>query len=232
MLDQAAHQIAAEVEGEVRRLLPLSPASAATVYHELAKQLECAVAWFDAKHPPLEPIACRPGCAACCKQHVAVSPLELLALWHWLEARPSLLAALRAPIATAAAQIRGTHREARFLRRIACPLLAADGRCQVYEARPLLCRAQTSYVPSACAPPRAQKPQHAASAIVGAGLARGVGAAYGVPWGLELALGLALILEDPTIVERWAQGDFTGAERAKLSSGGRAGLRLPVVQGS
>ena len=72
----------------------------------------------------------------------------------------------------------------------------------------------------------------AQSVVVGAGLVRGAGAAYGMPWGLELALGLALILEDPTIVERWAQGDLTGAERAKLSSGGRAGLRLPVVQGS
>lgn len=76
-----------------------------------------------------EQFACRPGCESCCHQRFSVFEVEA------------------APIREALAQLARTDGEAR--RRVrargqdsglrACALLL-DGRCSVYEQRPLICR--------------------------------------------------------------------------------------------
>ena len=70
---------------------------------------------------------CGPGCDACCQQDLAVLPLEALAILAGLERMPS--------------------EERRPLRQAArdgappCPLLRpGDGRCALYEHRPIICR--------------------------------------------------------------------------------------------
>lgn len=88
--------------------------------------------------------ACREGCAHCCHFPVGVTYPEVLAL------RAALAddACLRARVledARASASLGWGELVGR-----ACPLLK-DGRCAVYDARPLPCRALASRDDSACA---------------------------------------------------------------------------------
>lgn len=72
-----------------------------------------------------ENMACRPGCDSCCR-HLALFPVEAYALVAALSVcPPSDQTAIRARAKTATPA--------------ACPLLV-DGRCQLYTARPLICR--------------------------------------------------------------------------------------------
>lgn len=71
---------------------------------------------------------CGEGCHACCLPGLTVSTVEAAALGEFLQARPALVAELRA---LRAAAPHGTTR---------CAFLRASGACAVYEARPLVCR--------------------------------------------------------------------------------------------
>jgi hypothetical protein len=64
-----------------------------------------------------ERLACRPGCAHCCKQF-SVLPVEAAVLRSAISALESLPEA----------------------KQDSCPLLTAEGLCAVYESRPLICR--------------------------------------------------------------------------------------------
>ena len=71
-------------------------------------------------------MACRPGCASCCRQ-ISVSAIEALVLWRALQDLPSGVAAAHREAATAAVAAE------------VCPLLEG-GLCRLYAARPLICR--------------------------------------------------------------------------------------------
>jgi Fe-S-cluster containining protein len=77
-----------------------------------------------------EHIECRPGCSECCHQSFRVSELEG--------------EMLRAGLAAAAPEVQRevSARAAAYQsgRGEACPALAGDGTCQVYEHRPRICR--------------------------------------------------------------------------------------------
>ena len=77
-----------------------------------------------------EHIACRPGCSECCHQTFRVSELEGELL------RAGLAAATPA-VQTEIVARAGAYQPGRGE---ACPALAVDGTCQVYEHRPRICR--------------------------------------------------------------------------------------------
>jgi hypothetical protein len=81
--------------------------------------------------------SCRAGCDACCQAWLTVNPVEA-------EAVLSRLAAL-SDAARQRVRRRGERelaREAEGTAQPRCAMLEEDGRCAVYEARPLVCRTQ------------------------------------------------------------------------------------------
>lgn len=95
--------------------------------------------------------ACKTGCSHCCYQPVSVHPYDLVALVKAIDALPPgrrrpALAGLRKLTSVPLGQ-----RLARgFAKANRCPLLGRDGRCQVYEGRPLSCRFYLSLSEEAC----------------------------------------------------------------------------------
>lgn len=103
-------------------------------------------------------VTCTRGCSACCRHFVSsVEPFELIALDHHLKSRPEyadlMVAAFRRATVfdgilreeTAKADRNEEEAEDRalyryFLRGHACPFLAGDGTCGVYDHRPMACR--------------------------------------------------------------------------------------------
>ena len=75
-------------------------------------------------------IQCRPGCSECCHQTFRVSEVEGALLREGLAAAP---AAVRARIVDRARAYAPDTRAP-------CPALSDDGRCQLYEHRPRICR--------------------------------------------------------------------------------------------
>jgi hypothetical protein len=96
--------------------------------------------------------ACSPGCASCCHVHVDATAPEILAVAAHLRSSlpPEALLALRGRLAAHAGRVRDLGDEARWAARIPCALLGDDGRCTVYAARPLRCRAFHSTSADAC----------------------------------------------------------------------------------
>jgi Fe-S-cluster containining protein len=96
--------------------------------------------------------ACSPGCASCCHVHVDATAPEILAVAAHLRATLSeeALAALRDRLAAHDGHVRDLSDEARWEARIPCALLGDDGRCTVYPARPLRCRAFHSTSAEVC----------------------------------------------------------------------------------
>ena len=81
-------------------------------------------------------LACRSGCSACCEVWLSVCPVEAQQL-------RAALARLPQP-ARAAIAARGRREREREQQgeRPRCAMLDPEGRCGVYEARPLVCRTQ------------------------------------------------------------------------------------------
>lgn len=82
-------------------------------------------------------MACGPGCSSCCHAWLSVCAVEEAQLTAAVAALPE---AKRAELAE-----RGEHeleREQRGEPQPRCAMLDADGRCAVYEYRPLVCRTQ------------------------------------------------------------------------------------------
>jgi Fe-S-cluster containining protein len=85
-------------------------------------------------------LACAAGCAWCCYQQVAVEPLEAIAIArHIAELPAETRAALAQRLAETDERTRGLGLLARARLKEPCAFLA-DGRCSIYEVRPLRCR--------------------------------------------------------------------------------------------
>lgn len=100
------------------------------------------------------PVACQSGCAHCCYQAVGVSVPEVLALEAHIRATrtPQQLDELVARVRAADDLTRGLSSAQRLSPELPCPFLGLeDGRCSVYEARPLACRGTNSLDAKACA---------------------------------------------------------------------------------
>jgi len=81
-------------------------------------------------------LACRQGCAHCCKQSVLVYAPEAFRIAALMRERAEAAAAMR----DAAERLSGSKYGGGNVRWMSCPLLSDDS-CSVYEARPLNCRA-------------------------------------------------------------------------------------------
>lgn len=163
------------------------PAAAAVAVHAAAAPLLAA--------RPDAPRACAAGCAACCRFPVGVRLGEALRLAVGLAEAPALAAAVRADAAaTAATPWAGLVGRP-------CPLLV-DGRCAVYDARPLPCRALASADATACAEalspaPAAAVPRDEVAWWRGLGLAAALDAGSDVA-PRELRSALAAVLAAPS----------------------------------
>jgi hypothetical protein len=91
-------------------------------------------------------LACRPGCAACCRASVTVTPVEAIRLAR----HPNAAAARERLVAGVAAGAGQSWMERSRSGRM-CAFLDGEGRCTVYDARPLTCRAWTSTDAKLCA---------------------------------------------------------------------------------
>lgn len=168
-------------------------------------------------------IACAAGCAICCHQHVAVALVEAVAIAGAIadDAR------LAQRVAEAAPRISALPALERRRARIPCPFLEDDGRCGIYEIRPVrcrgvhsrdveLCRSQTERPDAAAAERAARREvphafplvpvQIADAALTGLALAQqDAGIATDT---LELVSALGLLLRDPGR----AQASMTGQD--------------------
>lgn len=97
-------------------------------------------------------VDCMAGCAFCCCQRIGVRAHEVLMLVRWLRDHRSAeeLAALQEKAETAAAGLADMTYKERGAARTPCVLLAKDGTCSAYEARPAACRRYLSGNVRAC----------------------------------------------------------------------------------
>jgi hypothetical protein len=167
--------------------------------------------------PGKEKWACRQGCSFCCHNAVSVSPPETFRLAQHVRALPE---AERAPLVARlrerAAEVAGLTLEEQAKRRTPCALLASDGSCGAYAARPLPCRGMNSLDAAACegvftGAPKARIPVDSGwFTVTGAhNLAlrlatRDVGLA---PLRYELHDALVRALDEPDAERRWLAGE-------------------------
>ncbi|HLT38984.1 MAG TPA: YkgJ family cysteine cluster protein [Enhygromyxa sp.] len=93
--------------------------------------------------------ACAAGCNFCCHIPVVATPPELVRLARAVDAHPDA-ARLRARILANAERVDELEEEQLFASRLPCALLDEHGRCSVYAARPLACRAHVSFSREPC----------------------------------------------------------------------------------
>jgi Fe-S-cluster containining protein len=99
---------------------------------------------FEVENPLPQPVACKPGCDACCHNLAELTPPEALALgqhihWHFPEAaRDRVLSRVAQNLALATGKTKMAL--AAMRRDLPCPLLQGHA-CSVYPLRPLVCRA-------------------------------------------------------------------------------------------
>jgi len=113
---------------------------------------DAEVAALAASDPPAAPLACAPGCASCCHMGVDVTVFEAAAVAVHLETavRPAERARLQRRVLETAARTKGMDPHDRRRAAVPCAFLGDDGRCAVYEARPVLCRATMATDAAAC----------------------------------------------------------------------------------
>ncbi|MSP21084.1 MAG: hypothetical protein EXQ93_06135 [Alphaproteobacteria bacterium] len=93
-----------------------------------------------------ESVACRKGCAFCCHMAVEATIVEAILVWRRAAQSPALTAAVHASVAQSA----NIEAHERWRKKHPCPMLGADGACQVYEDRPGGCRAFVSVDARTC----------------------------------------------------------------------------------
>lgn len=155
-------------------------------------------------------IECGPGCNACCYQNVEVSIPEAV-LVSMQVADPT--DPRRATIFETVEAIGALRNEDRVRTGRPCPLLV-DGKCSVYENRPLLCRATLSPCRQSCYDTLGGEavlqiypvPQFFAVGDKDAlrGICKDLGLQYD---NVDLVQTVATILNDPSTVVRWAAGE-------------------------
>ena len=170
--------------------------------------------------PPAGRPACRAGCACCCAIPVSVHPAEALYLALQLRARlhAGARAALVARLRQRVEARRGWTVEQRRTHQRRCVFLKADGRCGMYDARPLACRGYTSQSAEACQEDRAPIPVHEGVMSATSGVSYGLveaTAALGLESArYELESAVLRAVEVPDATARWLRGErvFAGCE--------------------
>jgi Fe-S-cluster containining protein len=153
-----------------------------------------------------KPVACKEGCAYCCRLHVGVTGPETIAIVEHLRTTLSAeeLEAVKARVATLDDQTRGMDSVQRARTGLPCALLV-DNRCSVYPVRPLSCQGWNSFDVAKCeqssARPLTTIPsdamQIALCHTIRQGLKEGLGQAGLSGADLELTAALRIALNDP-----------------------------------
>lgn len=199
---------------------PRSVSSAVMTFH---RRIDEVVAATLAGHGVQ--LACKPGCHYCCHLAVEVQPQEAFALAEWLRRHRSA-EELAAVIARLRSNVAETRRlgAARKQANIACALLADDGACTAYEARPAACRRMHSLDVEPCRASHANPgdaaleiPAHAAlshNAAVIAAQAQQAARSEGLNAdSVDMNPALLDALDNPKALRRWRDGKkpFPGA---------------------
>lgn len=195
-------------------------------------------------------LACNAGCAWCCYQHVAVEPLEAVAIARHIETLPAQARAeLERRLAEVDRKTRGLSLLARARLKQPCAFLGEGGRCSIYDVRPLRCRGVYSRDAGHCrwamenpndyfaSRDRRQGPgpypieptriyDHAL-----AGLHR-ASRDFGLPWAaLELVAALRTALAAPDVSQRYLAGESVFSQAA-LPERDKAGATAPAANRS
>ncbi|MFT3772917.1 MAG: YkgJ family cysteine cluster protein [Minicystis sp.] len=213
ILDESS-PILRRTQGEIAALLAGDLADAAARAH-VAIDEAARVAL--ARSPALDP-ACAAGCSWCCHVHADATVPEILAAARHLRGAMSreALAAFRDRLAAHVERVVDLDDQARWGQRIPCALLAQDGRCSIYEARPLRCRAFHSCSVDRCRDafegvsdeetvisPSLQRACRAVEDAYDDALAE-VGIA---PEGYRFEVGLLIAIDDPSASDRFRAGE-------------------------
>lgn len=149
VLQQRREAASARVQAEVGALLAgAGPAAAAERAHEVMDEAgRRALARTPAPAP-----ACSAGCSYCCHVHVEATVPEILAVARHVERTWTAVAqaALRDRLARHVRRVEPLDDQQRWQARIPCALLGDDGRCTIYEARPLVCRSFSARAVDPC----------------------------------------------------------------------------------
>jgi len=164
-------------------------------------------------------VACSAGCRYCCSLQVQVKPYEAFTLAEWLRRKlaPQRLDAVLAKLRDNAARTRAAGDAARKRMNIACALLADDGTCGAYEARPAQCRRFHSLDVAVCkasfanpADDSIESPNHPAIAhnaqVIDTQAAQAVAAEGLDATPVDMNLALLEALENPKALRRWRDG--------------------------
>jgi Fe-S-cluster containining protein len=97
-------------------------------------------------------VACRAGCSHCCSVSIDVQAHEVFLAAEYIQVTFSAeaLAAVIERTAARRARVKGLSTEERDRLSHPCALLAADGRCTIYEGRPEACRVHHTSDASVC----------------------------------------------------------------------------------
>lgn len=211
--------IRARVEGEVAVLLGAEASTgalvAAAAHAHAALDDEGARALARSR---LRPPACSAGCSFCCHVHVDATVPEILAVAdHLARTRPpGALVALRERLERHVRRVEPLSEQARWVEKIPCALLGDDGRCTVYEARPLRCRAfhacsvepcRDAFSGRAETEPVSNPTLERAHDAVEEGYDRALAGAGLRAEGHHLEIGLLIALEEPGAGARWLAGE-------------------------
>lgn len=165
-----------------------------------------------------ETVACKAGCGHCCRLRVEVTASEVLRVVDWLRENRTAeqLEVLRARAAERDAERQQFTGFERYRARVACPLLEEES-CSVYPARPLPCRAWTSYDVSICQRERFDPEsneavpscsgQYQVFTVIGEGLRRGLRNVGLSDETVELTGGLHVALTHADATQRWLAGE-------------------------
>ena len=159
-------------------------------------------------------VACQSGCTYCCMVPVAASAPEVLAIASFVHTHfdADRRAALGRRVEASIAATEGMDMDQRDRVRLACPFLD-EGKCTVYEVRPIACRGTSSYSAEDCR----EDFEHPATGVElqTNGLRELVfnaireGLATACKWvrvehrQLELARAFKIASNNPTLVETW-----------------------------
>jgi Fe-S-cluster containining protein len=160
-------------------------------------------------------LGCKDGCAYCCYQNVEVTiPEAILVAAHLGDAADPR----RAKVLETARDLKGKSDETRLRSGAACPMLV-DGKCSVYDDRPLMCRSVFAIESEQCRRAHLAAIQGRKVPIEFFGLAqyyilgdqaglRGILKDMRLQYDLvELTQAVAAFLEDPTLIDHWLAGE-------------------------
>jgi Fe-S-cluster containining protein len=160
-------------------------------------------------------LGCKDGCAYCCYQSVEVTiPEAILVAARLVDAADPR----RAKVLETARKFRTKSDTARLRSGTACPLLL-DGKCSVYDDRPLMCRSVFAAESEQCRRAHLAATQGREVPIEFFGLAqyyllgdqaglRGILKDMRLQYDLvELTQAVAAFIEDPGLIDRWLAGE-------------------------